>query len=158
MTVHDEMQRLESELEVGKRNLQQDAQLINEKLRETRAQLSPTHFVQENVLWISVAAREAKWRWVSWGSAVATMVWIAASVLFSRFVSEFGNYDKSFGSLGAVIVLLTWLYLSAYVVLLGACLNAEMERQTARDTTRGPEKPMGTRGAKMADTVADEPG
>jgi membrane protein len=77
------------------------------------------------------------------------------SIGFSFYVSEFGNYDKSFGSLGAVVVLLTWLYLSAYVVLIGACLNAEMEHQTARDTTTGAEKPMGQRGARMADTVAD---
>jgi membrane protein len=62
---------------------------------------------------------------------------------------------QTFGSLGAVVVLLTWFYLSAYVVLLGACLNAEMERQTARDTTHSPERPLGQRGAKMADTVAN---
>jgi membrane protein len=98
---------------------------------------------------------EAKWRWVSWGGALATALWIIASIGFSFYVSEFGNYDKSFGSLGAVVVLLTWLYLSAYVVLIGACLNAEMEHQTARDTTTGAEKPMGQRGARMADTVAD---
>jgi len=69
---------------------------------------------------------------------------------------KFGNYDKSFGSLGAVVVLLTWLYLSAYVVLLGACFNVEMERQTARDTTTGAERPIGQRGANMADTVAND--
>jgi membrane protein len=94
---------------------------------------------------------EAKWRWVSWGSVLATILWLAASAAFSIYVAKFGNYDKTFGSLGAVVVLLTWLYISAYVVLLGACLNAEMERQTERDTTEGPEKPMGARGARMAD-------
>jgi membrane protein len=99
----------------------------------------------------------AKWRWVSWGGVAASLVWILASAGFSLYVAKFGNYDKSFGSLGAVVVLLTWLYLSAYVVLAGACLDAEMERQTARDTTTGPEQPMGHRGAKMADTVADDP-
>jgi membrane protein len=98
--------------------------------------------------------REAKWRWVSWGGIIATIVWVAASAGFSIYVAKFGNYDKTFGSLGAVVVLLTWFYLSAYVVLVGACFNAEMEHQTARDTTSGPEKPMGQRGAKMADTVA----
>src|SRR5690348_10487515 len=97
----------------------------------------------------------AKWRWVSWGGVAASLVWILASAGFSLYVAKFGNYDKSFGSLGAVVVLLTWLYLSAYVVLAGACLNAEMEHQTARDTTTGSEEPMGQRGAKMADTVAD---
>lgn len=99
----------------------------------------------------------AKWRWVSWGGIAATIVWIIASAGFSVYVAKFGSYDKSFGSLGAVVVLLTWLYLSAYVVLAGACLNAEMEHQTARDTTTGPEEPMGQRGAKMADTVDDDP-
>jgi membrane protein len=98
---------------------------------------------------------EAKWRWVSWGGMLATALWIIASIGFSFYVTEFGNYDKSFGSLGAVVILLTWLYLSAYVVLIGACLNAEMEHQTARDTTTGAEKPMGQRGARMADTVVD---
>jgi membrane protein len=98
---------------------------------------------------------EAKWRWVSWGGVLATIVWLAASAGFSFYVAKFGSYDKTFGSLGAVVVLLTWLYISAYVVLLGACLNAEMERQTARDTTTGRAEPMGERGAKMADTVAD---
>ena len=97
---------------------------------------------------------EPKWRWVSWGGIIATLIWVAASVAFSVYVAKFGNYDKTFGSLGAVVILLTWLYLSAYVVLLGACFNAEMERQTARDTTTGAERPMGQRGAKMADTVA----
>jgi membrane protein len=100
--------------------------------------------------------REAKWRWISWGGVIATLVWVAASAGFSFYVANFGNYDKTFGSLGAVVILLTWLYLSAYVVLVGACVNAEMERQTARDTTSGPDKPMGQRGAKMADTVADD--
>ncbi|MBF6569229.1 MAG: YihY/virulence factor BrkB family protein [Candidatus Binataceae bacterium] len=98
--------------------------------------------------------REAKWRWVTWGSVFATALWVAGSIAFSFYVSKFGSYDKTFGSLGAVVVLLTWFYLSAYVVLLGGSLNAEMERQTARDTTHGPEKPMGRRGAMMADTVA----
>jgi membrane protein len=99
--------------------------------------------------------REAKWRWVTVGGIAATVLWVVASIGFSFYVQKFGNYDKTFGSLGAVVILLTWLYLTAYVVLLGACLNAEMERQTARDTTEGGEKPMGDRGAKMADTVAE---
>jgi membrane protein len=99
---------------------------------------------------------EPKWRWVSWGGVIATLIWVAASAAFSVYVAKFGRYDKTFGSLGAVVVLLTWFYLSAYVVLLGACFNAEMERQTARDTTAGAEKPMGQRGAKMAATVAND--
>jgi len=88
------------------------------------------------------------------GRVIATFIWVTASAGFSFYVAKFGNYDKTFGSLGAIVILLTWPYLSAYVVLIGACFNAEMERQTARDTTSGPEKPIGERGAKMADTVA----
>jgi membrane protein len=78
---------------------------------------------------------------------------MAGSALFSVYVSHFGSYDKSYGSLGAVVVLLMWLYLSAFVVLLGAQLNAEVEHQTARDTTTGRPVPLGKRGAAMADTI-----
>jgi membrane protein len=98
----------------------------------------------------------AKWRWVSWGAAVATLLWIAGSALFSVYVSAFASYNKTYGSLGGVVVLQLWLYLSAYAILLGAELNAEMEHQTARDTTTDPEEPMGRRGARMADTVAGQ--
>lgn len=96
---------------------------------------------------------EPRWRWVSWGAVGAAALWIAGSVLFSIYVGQFGSYDKTYGSLGAVVVLLLWLYLSAFAVLLGAQLNAEMEHQTARDSTTGPPLPMGERGAKMADTL-----
>lgn len=96
---------------------------------------------------------DARWSWVSWGAVVATVLWLAASALFSLYVSKVGSYDKTYGSLGAVVVFLMWLYLSAYVVLIGAELNAEMERQTLKDTTTGPEKPIGQRGARAADTV-----
>ena len=88
------------------------------------------------------------------GSAVATVLWIAASFGFSFYVSRFGSYEAMYGSLAAVIVLLLWLYLSSYVILLGAEINAEIERQTSCDSTVGPEKPMGERGAVVADTVA----
>ena len=96
----------------------------------------------------------AKWRWVSWGSAAAALVWVAGSLAFSWYVSNFGNYNETYGSLGAVIGFMTWIWLSSTVVLAGAELDAEMEHQTTRDTTTGPEREMGTRGAKMADTVA----
>lgn len=99
---------------------------------------------------------QPRWRWVSWGAAAAVLLWIAGSALFSVYVGEFASYDKSYGSLGAVVVLLMWLYLSAYAVLLGAELNAEIEHQTARDTTTGREQPMGRRGAKVADTLGGE--
>lgn len=97
---------------------------------------------------------EPKWRWLSAGSLIATLLWLIATLGFGFYVSNFGSYNATYGSLGAVVVLLMWLYLSAYVLLLGAELNAELEHQTARDTTKGPDRPMGARGAEMADTVA----
>jgi membrane protein len=98
--------------------------------------------------------RSAKWRWVSVGSVFATALWLFASAGFSYYVSHFSNYDRTYGSLGAVIVLLIWLYLSFYIVLLGAEINAQLELQTAKDTTRGEAKPMGKRDAFVADHVA----
>ncbi|WP_187435525.1 YihY/virulence factor BrkB family protein [Bradyrhizobium cytisi] len=98
--------------------------------------------------------REApRWRWITWGSAVATILWLAASALFSWYAANFGKFNETYGSLGAAIGFMTWLWISAIVILLGAELDAEMEHQTAHDTTTGAPKPMGTRGAKMADTV-----
>ena len=100
--------------------------------------------------------RAPKWRWVSWGAAAATVLWIVGSALFSVYVGEFASYNKSYGSLGAVVVLMMWLYVSAFAVLLGAELNAELEHQTVRDTTSGPAKPMGARGAWAADSVTKD--
>jgi membrane protein len=93
----------------------------------------------------------ARIEWVSPGAIVATALWLLGSAAFSLYVSNFGSYDKTFGSLGAVVILLMWFYISAYVVCLGAELNAELERQTRRDSTTGPEKPIGQRGAYVAD-------
>ena len=98
-----------------------------------------------------------RFRWVSVGAMVAALLWIIGSVGFSLYVNFFGNYNKTYGALGGVVVLMLWLYLTSYIVLLGAEINAESERQTRRDTTRGPAQPMGTRGAEAADTVAGEP-
>jgi membrane protein len=98
---------------------------------------------------------EARWNWVTWGAVAATVLWIIASALFSWYAANFANYNKTYGSVGAIVVLLMWFYITAFVILLGAELNAEMERQTTADTTRAPWKPMGSRGARMADTVAD---
>ncbi|AWB22599.1 MULTISPECIES: YihY/virulence factor BrkB family protein [Methylobacterium] len=98
--------------------------------------------------------RKPRWRWVTWGSAVAGSLWLAASGLFSWYVANFGSYNETYGSLGAAIGFMTWIWLSTTVVLLGAELNAEMEHQTARDTTVGGDKPLGARQARMADTVA----
>jgi membrane protein len=97
--------------------------------------------------------REPRWRWITWGSAFAAMAWLAASALFSWYAANFGSFNKTYGSLGAVIGFMTWMWLSVIVILIGAKLNAETEHQTARETTTGPEKPLGSRGAKMADTV-----
>jgi membrane protein len=100
---------------------------------------------------------EPKWTWVSWGSGIATLLWVLASVGFSVYATFFGNYNKTYGALAGVIILMFWLFLTAFVVLLGAELNTEMELQTARDTTAGPERPMGERQAHAADHVAAAP-
>ena len=94
-----------------------------------------------------------QWRWITWGSAVAAVSWLVVSLLFSWYAENFGNYNKTYGSLGAIIAFMFWIWLSIIVVLIGAELNAETEHQTARDTTTGRPKPLGSRGAKMADTV-----
>ena len=96
---------------------------------------------------------DAKWRWISPGALVASVLWLVGSGLFSLYVAKAGTYDQVYGPLGAVVVFLMWLFISAFVVLIGAELNSELERQTAKDTTKGPEQPMGTRGAQAADTV-----
>jgi membrane protein len=98
---------------------------------------------------------EPRWRWVSWGAVTATLLWIAGSVLFTVYVTRFGNYNETYGSVGAIVILLMWFLLSSYAVLIGAELNAEMERQTRADTTSGGDKPMGARGAHAADTVGE---
>jgi len=99
---------------------------------------------------------EPKWRWVTWGSVAAGGIWLLGSIAFSIYVSNFGNYNEAYGSVGAVVILLLWLNLTAYAILLGAELNAEMEHQTAQDTTDAPEKPMGQRNAQMADTIGEK--
>jgi membrane protein len=96
-----------------------------------------------------------QWRWVSSGAVVATLLWIIASVGFTVYVANFNSYDKTYGSLGGVIVLLTWLYLSALMVLLGAVINAQSEKQTRKDSTDGPPQTMGRRGARAADTFGE---
>lgn len=95
----------------------------------------------------------AQWRWISWGSAFAALGWLCLSVLFSWYAENFGTYNKTYGTLGAVIGFMVWMWLSTVVILIGAELDAEMEHQTARDTTTGAPKPLGAGGAKMADTV-----
>ena len=98
--------------------------------------------------------KEARWRWVSWGGTFAAISWVLISLAFSWYVAHFGSYNKTYGSLGAAIGFMTWIWISATIVLVGAELNAEMEHQTKRDTTIGTEKPLGSRGTTKADTVA----
>jgi membrane protein len=102
--------------------------------------------------------RAARWQWVSVGSVFASVVWIAASFLFSWYLAKFNSYNATYGSLGAVAAMMMWLWISATVVLLGAELNAEIEHQTAQDSTVGENKPLGERGAAMADTVGAKKG
>lgn len=94
-----------------------------------------------------------KWRWLSWGAAAGAGLWVLASLGFSAYVRQIAQYEVAYGLAGAVLVLMIWLYLLAYAVLLGAALNAELERQTARDTTVGADRPPGARGASAADGI-----
>lgn len=100
--------------------------------------------------------RSARWRWVTPGSAVATILWVGASFGFSLYISEFASYNKTYGSVGGIIVLLMWLYLSAYIILIGAELNAAIELQTTSDSTVGEDKPMGERNAVVADNTPED--
>ncbi len=98
-----------------------------------------------------------RFRWVSLGSVIVTVIWVIVSVGFSIYVDNFGSYDKTYGAIAGVIVLMLWLYLTCYLVLLGAEINSEAEHQTAHDTTEGPARPMGERGATMADELPNPP-
>ena len=97
-----------------------------------------------------------RWRWVTPGSLVATVLWLAVSALFSFYVAQFATYDATYGPLGTVVGVMMWFFVTVYAVLLGAELNAELELQTARDSTSGPPRPMGARGAYVADHVAED--
>jgi membrane protein len=97
-----------------------------------------------------------RWTWITPGSALAALGWLLLTLGFGFYVANFGNYNATYGSLGAVVVLLTWMYLSSYVLLFGAEMNSELEHQTARDTTAGASAPIGARGAWVADHVAGE--
>lgn len=103
--------------------------------------------------------KRAKWVWITPGTLFAAIIWLLLTFGFGFYVANFGNYGKTYGSLATVVILVTWLYLSAYVFLFGAELNSELEHQTAKDTTQGTQKPLGQRGAWSADHVAesDEP-
>jgi membrane protein len=132
----------------------------------------PLRWVFEVVRWVLIAAivtvalavlyrigpdRDApKIRWVSVGAVVATVLWLLASIGFSIYVATFGNYAKTYGTVAGIVVMLLWLWLTSYAILLGAEINAESEQQTVRDSTSGPEKPLGERGAVKADSVPEQ--
>jgi len=97
-----------------------------------------------------------QWQWVTPGSIVATVLWVAVSVSFSFYVEQFATYDATYGPLGTVVAIMMWFFVTVYAVLLGAELNAELELQTARDSTDGPPQPLGDRGAYVADHVAED--
>jgi membrane protein len=99
---------------------------------------------------------DAKWEWITPGSVFAAVTWLLLTVAFGFYVSHLTNYQASYGSLGAVVALLTWLYLSAYAFVFGAELNSEIEHQTAKDSTTGSPEPLGERGAWAADNVATD--
>lgn len=106
---------------------------------------------------IGPSRRPPRWRWIGWGSAFTAIAWLAVSGVFSFYLSSFANYNVTYGSLGAVIGFMLWIYLSVFVLLVGAELNAEIEHQLETDTTVGPRRPRGSRGAVKADAIAPLP-
>lgn len=112
-------------------------------------------FVLAMVYRYGPSRRPAKWRWVSPGAVLAATAWLTVSIAFSWYVASFDSYSRMYGSLGAVIGFMMWLWLSSVVALLGAEVDAQAELQTAQDTTHGPPKPMGQRGAYVADTLGE---
>ena len=104
------------------------------------------------------ARKHARWRWISGGAAVATVLWLATSVGLFAYVQTLGSYQSTYGSLAGVAISMFWLWITVFLVILGATLNAEAERQTSRDSTIGPERPLGERGAVVADSAPPYPG
>ncbi|MES2118987.1 MAG: YihY/virulence factor BrkB family protein [Pseudomonadota bacterium] len=102
------------------------------------------------------AREDAQWRWITPGSAFAAVAWLVLTSLFAVYLARIADYHASYGSLGTVVAMLTWMYLSAYTFLIGAELNSEIEHQTAEDSTTGAPEPMGARGAWAADNVATD--
>lgn len=98
---------------------------------------------------------DAKLRWLTWGAAFSTMAWAATTTLFSIYLLNFASYDATYGTLGALVAFMVWIWLSITILIVGAELNAELEHQTTCDSTTGPALPMGSRGAVMADTVGE---
>jgi membrane protein len=101
--------------------------------------------------------KDAQWRWTSWGATTATVLWLATSVALFAYVRRLGTYESTYGSLAGVAISMFWLWLTVLLILVGAAINAEAERQTARDSTVGPERPVGQREAVVADSVPPYP-
>ncbi len=101
--------------------------------------------------------KQAQWQWTSWGATGATVVWLAASVALFAYVQRLGTYEATYGSLAGVVISMFWLWITVLLVVVGAAVNAEAERQTVRDSTVGPERPLGERGAVVADSVPPYP-
>jgi membrane protein len=97
--------------------------------------------------------KQARWRWITGGAAIATALWLATSVGLLAYVQTLGSYESIYGSLAGVVISMFWLWISVFLVIVGAAINAETERQTARDSTIGPERPLGERGAVVADST-----
>ncbi|HYO40414.1 MAG TPA: YihY/virulence factor BrkB family protein [Nocardioidaceae bacterium] len=133
----------------------------------------PVRTIAPLVVWLALAAlmagalavlyrfapdrKQARWRWISWGAAGATVLWLATSVALFAYVQRLGTYESTYGSLAGVAISMFWLWISVVLVLLGAAVNAEAERQTSRDSTIGRERPIGQRGAVVADSVPPHP-
>ena len=102
--------------------------------------------------------RQARWRWVTGGAAVATLLWLATSIGLFAYVQNLGSYQSTYGSLAGVAISMFWLWITVFLVIVGAAVNAETERQTVRDSTVGPDQPLGRRGAVVADSAPPYPG
>jgi membrane protein len=102
--------------------------------------------------------KPARWRWISGGAAVATVLWLATSLALFAYVQTLGSYQSTYGSLAGVAISMFWLWISVFLVIVGATVNAEAERQTVRDSTVGPDRPLGERGAVVADSAPPYPG
>lgn len=114
------------------------------------------HFALAFVYRYAPHRKPAKWRWVTTGSFMATGLWILASLGFSYYVSQFASYNETYGSLGGVVIMLMWLYISAYIIIFGAAINASAEQQTMVDSTIGPAREFGERGAFVADHCTEQ--
>jgi len=101
--------------------------------------------------------RQPRWRWASWGAVLAALLWVAVSAAFLAYVQRLGTYEVTYGSLAGVAISMLWVFLTVFLIVMGAVVNAELERQTSRDSTIGPIRPVGQRGAVVADSVPPYP-